>query len=394
MGQTSWNATALARFYLNHRNSKKSTLALEATPARQDDMVLEQEAFQGILAFERRRAERSRSPFVLMLLDAKRGDGTAEKLLGQAGMLIASSTRETDLVGWYEKGGILGAIFTEVTESDMCSVTANLRDKVTAALRASLGNEAVAKIAISMHTFPDNWDRNQPGSVVDTRLYPDLQPQMSRKKISLSVKRAMDIIGSAALLLLMSPVLVALALVIKLTSKGPVLFCQERLGRFGIRFKCLKFRTMYTNCDASIHQAYIQQFIAGQANTTNENPAAPTVYKITDDPRVTSIGRWLRKTSLDEFPQFWNVLVGDMSLVGPRPPVPYEWAIYDIWHRRRVLEITPGITGLWQVSGRSRTRFNEMVRLDLQYCQSWSLWLDLKILLATPRAVFSGEGAY
>ncbi len=151
---------------------------------------------------------------------------------------------------------------------------------------------------------------------------------------------------------------------------------------------------MNENNDPKIHQEYIQQFIAGKSGNENAEPGKQVVYKITNDPRVTSIGKFLRKTSLDEFPQFWNVLRGDMSLVGPRPPVPYEYEAYDIWHRRRVLEVKPGVTGLWQVSGRSRMCFDDMVRLDLRYSQSWSLWLDLKILMATPRAVLGGEGAY
>jgi lipopolysaccharide/colanic/teichoic acid biosynthesis glycosyltransferase len=151
---------------------------------------------------------------------------------------------------------------------------------------------------------------------------------------------------------------------------------------------------MYENNSPKVHQEFIQQFISGVKDCADNNNGHGPVYKITGDHRITPIGRFLRKTSLDEFPQFWNVLRGEMSLVGPRPPVPYEFAIYDIWHRRRVLEVKPGVTGLWQVSGRSSTRFDEMVRLDLRYCQNWSLWLDLKILIATPGAVFSGDGAY
>jgi lipopolysaccharide/colanic/teichoic acid biosynthesis glycosyltransferase len=124
-----------------------------------------------------------------------------------------------------------------------------------------------------------------------------------------------------------------------------------------------------------------------------QQPGGSQVFKITDDPRVTRIGRFLRKTSLDELPQFWNVLTGDMSLVGPRPPLQYEVEQYRSWHWRRVLEAKPGVTGLWQVAGRSRTTFDEMVRLDLRYVRSRSLWTDLKILLATPRAVVTGRGA-
>jgi len=149
---------------------------------------------------------------------------------------------------------------------------------------------------------------------------------------------------------------------------------------------------MRIDCDEKIHQEYVSQFIAGQVSNGSEGDK--TIYKIQKDPRVTAIGRLLRKTSLDELPQFWNVLTGQMSLVGPRPPVPYEFTAYDLWHRRRVLEIKPGITGLWQVEGRSRTRFDDMVRLDLKYARAWSLWLDVKILLQTPGAVVTGEGAH
>jgi lipopolysaccharide/colanic/teichoic acid biosynthesis glycosyltransferase len=173
-----------------------------------------------------------------------------------------------------------------------------------------------------------------------------------------------------------------------------VIFEQERLGQFGTKFKCLKFRTMYANNDPKIHREYVQDFIAGQTKGVNSNSYEPVVYKLTNDPRVTAVGRFLRKTSLDEFPQFWNVLRGEMSLVGPRPPVPYEFEMYDYWHRRRVFELKPGVTGLWQVNGRSRTCFDDMVRLDLRYSQTWSLWLDLKILLATPLAVVAGSGAH
>ena len=148
---------------------------------------------------------------------------------------------------------------------------------------------------------------------------------------------------------------------------------------------------MHVNADPRIHQQYYEKFM--QASETPQ-PAKDVVFKIVDDPRVTPFGNFLRKSSLDEFPQFWNVLKGDMSLVGPRPPLQYEVARYKPWHRRRVLEAKPGITGLWQVTGRSRTTFDEMVRMDLRYARNNSVLTDLKILLATPRAVISGKGAH
>jgi exopolysaccharide biosynthesis polyprenyl glycosylphosphotransferase len=263
-----------------------------------------------------------------------------------------------------------------------------------AALVENLGPEKTARIAISFHVFPESWDGDFSDWVADSKLYPDLNRKVTRRRIPLVLKRVMDFAGSVILLLLLSPMFVVIAALIKLTSKGPVIFQQERLGQFGSRFKFLKFRTMYVDNSPKIHQDFIRRFITDKKDCASKNEVQAPVYKITNDPRVTPIGRFLRKTSFDEFPQFWNVLRGEMSLVGPRPPVPYEFEVYDIWHRRRVLEVKPGVTGLWQVNGRSRTRFDEMVRLDLRYCQNWSLWLDLKILLATPRAVFSGDGAY
>ena len=358
------------------------------------ETALQENVFHSMLTLERRRAERSGKPFVLMLLDANLEYGSAAVILEEAAEVIMATKRETDLAGWYKKSDILGVIFTEVSIEGERPLTEILRTKFETALAKDLGREKAAKIAISLHVFPEIWDRNDAGWVADAKLYPDLNRGNSRKRMPLVIKRVMDVAGSAALLLALSPLLAAIAAIIKLTSKGPVIFEQERLGRFGARFKCLKFRTMFTNNDPKIHQEFIQQFISGKEECGKENESQQAVYKIINDPRVTPIGALLRKTSLDELPQFWNVLRGEMSLVGPRPPVPYEFEIYDIWHRRRVLDIKPGVTGLWQVSGRSRTRFDDMVRLDLRYCQTWSLWLDLKILISTPRAVFGGDGAY
>src|ERR1700722_4052818 len=151
---------------------------------------------------------------------------------------------------------------------------------------------------------------------------------------------------------------------------------------------------MRADNDPSVHQEYVTKLIAGQAERMPSRAAGEGVYKLAQDTRITRIGRFLRKSSLDELPQFINVLRGDMSLVGPRPPIPYELAAYQTWHRRRLLEEKPGITGLWQVTGRSTVDFDSMVRLDLKYANSWSPWLDVKILLRTPLAVIRGCGAY
>jgi len=362
--------------------------------AAQAESAIPEDVFHSLLTLERKRAERSRKQFVLMLMDAHLENGSAAGILKEAVEIVIASKRETDLIGWYRQGAILGVIFTEVNAGTDRPITEILRNKFETTLAERMGKSRSAKIAVSFHVFPEIWDKNQSGWQADSKLYPELSPTASRQHVPLLIKRMMDVAGGAALLLMLSPLLAAIAAMIKLTSKGPVIFEQERLGRFGARFKCLKFRTMYTDNDPKIHQEYIQQFISGNEASGNSNGSQQPVYKIVNDPRVTTVGRFLRKTSLDELPQFWNVLRGEMSLVGPRPPVLYEFEIYDIWHRRRILDVKPGVTGLWQVSGRSRTRFDDMVRLDLRYCRTWSLWLDLKILISTPRAVLGGDGAY
>ena len=210
----------------------------------------------------------------------------------------------------------------------------------------------------------------------------------------LVVKRIIDVVGSATLLTLLAPLFVAIALAVKFSSKGPVFFRQQRVGRFGRTFTFLKFRSMYTNNDVSVHKEFVTRMIAGSAGQEAQSPEKKDVFKITNDKRVTRVGKFLRRTSLDELPQFLNVLMGDMSLVGPRPPIPYELAAYQTWHRRRLLGVKPGITGLWQVLSRSNVQFDEMVRLDLRYASTWTPWLDIKILLRTPLAVIKGSGAY
>jgi lipopolysaccharide/colanic/teichoic acid biosynthesis glycosyltransferase len=182
-----------------------------------------------------------------------------------------------------------------------------------------------------------------------------------------------------------------IAILIKLTSEGPVLFVQDRVGRDGSPFKFYKFRTMLVDNSDAEHRSFAAEFIKGRM--MNDAEAKRPVFKLQNDPRVTSIGRFLRKTSLDELPQFINVLRGDMTLVGPRPPLAYELAHYKEWHRGR-LTVKPGLTGLWQVSGRSTVPFDEMVMLDLYYIENWSLALDLKIIMRTVPVMLFGLGGY
>ena len=206
-------------------------------------------------------------------------------------------------------------------------------------------------------------------------------------------KRVLDVIGSIALIVLLLPVFIATALAVKLTSPGPVIFRQTRLGAGGRRFVFYKFRSMRCDSDDRIHKEYVSKLITGQVDAVNQGDANKPVYKMKSDPRITRVGRFIRKTSIDELPQLFNVLKGDMSLVGPRPPLPYEVERYQSWHLMRVLTTKPGMTGLWQVEGRSRTTFDEMVRLDLRYARQCSFGLDLKILLKTVKVVLLCEGA-
>jgi len=323
--------------------------------------------------------------------DADKRGSTFSELLAS---VVGGAVRESDLIGWYEEETVLAVIFTEISTEENCSVTEVLSTKIVQALHANLEQAVTSKLALTVHVFPEDWDTGSADRLADLKLYPDVCEVVPKLRFSRIVKRGMDIVGSFLLMLMVAPVLAVIAIAIKLTSKGPVIFKQERLGQFGHTFQCLKFRTMFADNDPKIHREYVRSFIAGKVIEINGSETDSVPYKIKNDPRVTPLGRFLRRTSLDEFPQFWNVLRGEMSLVGPRPPLRYEFEAYDFWHRRRVLEVKPGVTGLWQVVGRSRTSFDDMVRMDLRYCQRWSLWLDVKILLATPMAVFTGHGAY
>ena len=205
------------------------------------------------------------------------------------------------------------------------------------------------------------------------------------------VKRGFDIVAASLMAVVLLPLYLAIAFLVKSSSSGPVLFVQERLGRHGRPFKFYKFRSMRHDADDSIHRQFAAMFINGDDDGCHARNGGKAVYKLEQDPRVTGIGRWLRRTSLDELPQLLNIIKGDMSLVGPRPPISYEIENYQPWHLER-LKVIPGLTGLWQVSGRSQVSFDEMVHLDLHYINHWSLLLDLKIILRTVPVVFRGTG--
>lgn len=334
--------------------------------------------------------------FVLMLLDCGSLLRTGNTARCYANILdaLSDSTRETDIKGWYKDGSVIGVLFTELGAADGTSVASALLTKTTNALCRTLSIEQINEITLSFHVYPETSNGQGPNGPADSTLYPDLVTESHSHKDSLRVKRSMDIVGSLLAIILCSPLLIVLAAAIKLTSKGPILFLQQRTGQFGKRFTFLKFRSMYFKNDHTIHREYIKRLISAKSNCESPEKSQRQAFKLVGDPRVTPIGRFLRRTSLDELPQLFNILAGEMSLVGPRPPIPYEVEAYHAWHKHRLLAAKPGLTGLWQVEGRSRVTFDEMVRMDLRYARSWSIWLDIKILLKTPKAVLSGAGAY
>jgi exopolysaccharide biosynthesis polyprenyl glycosylphosphotransferase len=243
------------------------------------------------------------------------------------------------------------------------------------------------RIAPSLfNCLPSKTEVDQIGALPMIRLFREPLSDFSR-----GTKRISDIAIASLSLALLSPLWLLIALLIKVDSKGAVFYSQERVGMDGRIFLVYKFRTMRTDADSEIHREYQRKFIAGHAEANVGDDKRPA-YKLQNDPRITRVGRVLRRLSLDEVPQLFNVLRGEMSVVGPRPPIPYEVEAYELRHRKR-LDMKPGLTGLWQVSGRNRLPFEEMVKLDLLYIENWSLLSDLKIILRTALVMIRGDGS-
>ena len=370
-------AKLICTFYESHLSQKHHQFALR------EDMFL------AALHMERRRAERS-GAFLLLasvrLSDPYRKEDNA--ILTSVAQTLISRVRETDVVGWSEADSVIGILFTEVRSpiTDACCTL--LEDRMKLVILKQLGTNVAERVRISFSQVPEI----EPNSTyAGSETYPFRRGGTAT--VARSIKRMLDIVVSLAVLIVCSPALLLIVLCIKLTSHGPVIYKQARVGKHGRTFMFLKFRSMFHNSDSSLHEEFVSRYIEN-THKNHHGQASVCVYKMVDDPRITPLGRFLRRTSLDEFPQLINVLRGEMSLVGPRPPLPYEFERYKPWHRRRVLESIPGITGLWQIQGRSRLSFDDAVRLDLDYIKNWSLWLDLQILLKTPAAVLSGNGAY
>lgn len=356
---------------------------------------LDEEAFNRILVLERKRSERSKRSFMLMLVSL---DGISQTEIGgelraEVFSGLASSKRDIDVLGWYRQDWVAGIIFTEISAMADRAISESLAERIKTNLALRLGPDKVAMIRVSCCFFPEK--RGGRDLSAPLALYPDIRERNDSHKKGLLAKRVIDVCGSFFALVLFLPIFLIISAMIKLSTKGPVFFRQERVGQYGKTFTFLKFRSMYVDSDPSIHMEYTRSLIqAGEHGAGSGPQQGDGVFKIRNDPRVTPLGRFLRRSSLDELPQLINVFAGHMSLVGPRPPIPYELENYDLWHWRRVLDMKPGMTGMWQVRGRSRTTFDEMVRLDIYYITHWSLGLDLKLILGTPLAVFGGKGAY
>ena len=348
-----------------------------------ENQILHRSRFLDRLRVERRRSDRSKSSISVALFCFDRAREQHFEQISNLLVSLKKNTRETDIIGWVDQGTV-GLILPDTSQTGTQKCVGKIVN----------GNGKISCSVIT-GTYPDHLfqqllDKDQ--------AQPDLFPLYLEESnestgFHIALKRGIDIVGSILGLLSLSPLMLITALSIKVTSPGPVVFRQLRLGQKGARFPFYKFRSMRTDTDDQIHRKYVENLIKGNLDEINQGEKEKPLYKIKTDPRVTRVGKIIRKLSIDELPQFYNVLRGEMSLVGPRPPLPYEVEKYEPWHLRRILEVKPGITGLWQVEGRSKTSFNDMVRLDLRYVQNWSLGLDLKILIKTVKAVLKPTGA-
>jgi len=346
--------------------------------------ILPKPHFLGRLRTEKRRVDRSKAPLSLVLFYFRKSEEKGMTAIQKFVSSLDKNTRESDIKGWVDRD-VVGLILPDTDEKGVkCCVekiangNGNLNYSV---ITGTYPDHLFVKLLMEEEGYPD--------------LFPlDLDEPLGSHGFQMALKRGMDILGSLVGLLLFSPLMLVTAIAIKMTSPGPIIFKQSRIGRKGLRFQFYKFRSMHSNIDDQIHREYVTNLIKGNLDKINQGDEETPLFKMKSDPRVTRLGKIIRKTSIDELPQFFNILKGEMSLVGPRPPLPYEVEKYEPWHLRRILEVKPGVTGLWQVSGRSRTSFDEMIRLDLRYIQNWSIWLDLKIVLKTVRALIPSKSAW
>ena len=377
-----------------HKRHAAGLGPLEAEMGRNEDQapvpshdhipdLLNRQHFLKQLHRERRRTDRSKSPLSIALF---RIEGDLGKVTVELRALLAilhRCKRETDILGFLGHGR--AAVL--LTDTDAPGTHGFLR-KI-----ANAGSDLPFSVATA--TYPDNlFDAILSGQDAGAEMHPlVLSEPTTHRPTGYRLKRVIDVVGASVAIALLSPVMLATAIAVAASSPGPIIFKQKRVGRHGKPFVFYKFRSMLHNNDDRIHQEFVISLIKGEHERIDQGDGNKPHYKLKADPRITRVGHVIRKTSLDELPQLFNVLKGEMSLVGPRPPLPYEVEKYQSWHLRRILEARPGITGLWQVEGRSKTTFDEMVRLDLRYTRLCSLAFDLKLLMLTVRAVVKDEGA-
>jgi lipopolysaccharide/colanic/teichoic acid biosynthesis glycosyltransferase len=309
----------------------------------------------------------------------------------------------TSLTNTHNNSGVIPVLDTDEVPGTRLVINEASTVNLLASTKYEIGKKPTATADSDQHRRDHSMWNNQ--ALTDLRL----DKIISNRHLYYFIKRSLDVLFASFVLILIAPVLLAVAVLIKLDSPGPIFFKQQRVGarRRHIdgqwqwqttAFTMYKFRSMYHGVDSARHREYVQAFINNDQNAmAKQNPESQTssskpVYKLTNDSRITRIGHFIRASSIDELPQLFNVLKGDMTLVGPRPALQYEVAMYQPWHHKR-LEATPGMTGLWQVSARSAVDFDTMVKLDIEYVETQNLLLDLKILWQTPRAVFSRSGA-
>ena len=357
--------------------------AQQTTWRRRTDDSLQRDPFLKQLEFEKRRADRSKTHLSIILFRFDGVKSAESDSVARLFDLLQNSRRETDILGRLSND-LIGILLPD-TNRQGAKV---FLEKI--ATRAGESNfDAIVE------TYPDHLFDNLVSGQGYTASHEEvLADELSpSRNIEDVVKRAFDIVFSVLLIIAASPLMLVTAIAIEFTSSGPIIFRQARLGKGGVPFMFYKFRSMHCNADDQIHREFVSSLIKGEHELINQQDAADPLFKLKADPRITSVGKIIRQTSIDELPQLFNVLKGDMSLVGPRPPLPYEAVEYQSWHLRRILEIRPGITGLWQVEGRSKVSFDEMVRMDLRYIKNRSLYYDLKLLFRTIKVVIWRDGA-
>jgi lipopolysaccharide/colanic/teichoic acid biosynthesis glycosyltransferase len=340
--------------------------------------VFFRDAFLGMLEREKRRAERSRVSFSLATFHLATEDRQDD--IDRLVALLSACKRETDVVGVLNDG-VVAVLLPDTGAEGSHHFVHKITD----------GIEGIRVIA-AVESYPDTILQHMRSEQGEYRSLIDVSESEPPRSTALILKRAIDLAGSALALTALLPVMLIVAAVIALDSPGPVVYKQVRLGRRGRPFVFYKFRSMYRDADEAIHRNYVQDIIKSGKKDGAARDGSKPWSKLESDSRITPVGRFIRKTCLDELPQLVNVLKGDLSLVGPRPPLPYEASAYDSWHLRRMLDVKPGVTGLWQVEGRNHATFDDMVRMDLRYVRNWSLALDLKILIQTALIVLNKRG--